>query len=331
MSSPPDVTPATISLRHLHTVGSSRLFLHATRIDHYHAGDVAAFRRVAARFRPEDHLLWMTFWHADRAYFDHAATLFRDLPVPLPQIWVLGNTEAETEAARAAGFSAAWVNHNAWLDEHLLQPRDLPRAHRALMVAQRAPYKRIHLAAHVPGLALAPSSLFPRHEATPLDGFADLTVIDTLPDGGIADLIATAGCGLILSEEEGACYASSEYLLCGRPVVSTPSRGGRDVFYDATNACIVDPDPDAVARGVEQILTRTIDPWSLHRTHAARNHIFRARFARDVIAPILTATGSSDHPLPLAASLFRPKMITFLEEPAAHDLLQRLNTQKLHS
>ena len=38
--------------------------------------------------------------------------------------------------------------------------------------------------------------------------------------------------GIILSEVEGANYASIQYLLAGLPVVSTKSKGGRDVFFD---------------------------------------------------------------------------------------------------
>ena len=39
--------------------------------------------------------------------------------------------------------------------------------------------------------------------------------------------------GLCLSEREGAMFASIEYLLCGLPIVTTPSIGGRHVFFEA--------------------------------------------------------------------------------------------------
>ncbi len=39
--------------------------------------------------------------------------------------------------------------------------------------------------------------------------------------------------GMCLSETEGAMFAAVEYLLCGLPVVSTPSQGGRDVWFDS--------------------------------------------------------------------------------------------------
>jgi glycosyltransferase involved in cell wall biosynthesis len=38
-----------------------------------------------------------------------------------------------------------------------------------------------------------------------------------------------------------------EYMLCGTPVVSTPSTGGRDVFFTPENSIIRDDNPKAVA------------------------------------------------------------------------------------
>lgn len=42
--------------------------------------------------------------------------------------------------------------------------------------------------------------------------------------------------GGIFSMTEGACMASSEYLLSGLPVISTYSQGGRDIWYNASNS-----------------------------------------------------------------------------------------------
>ncbi|KAL4431745.1 hypothetical protein ABPG77_002961 [Micractinium sp. CCAP 211/92] len=60
--------------------------------------------------------------------------------------------------------------------------------------------------------------------------------------------------GLSLSELEGPCWASSEYLLCGLPVVTTPCSGGREVWYNEGNSIVVQPTQDAVAAGVSQAI-----------------------------------------------------------------------------
>lgn len=56
-------------------------------------------------------------------------------------------------------------------------------------------------------------------------------------------------------------FASMEYLLCGLPIVSTPSIGGRDVFFDKDYVEIVEPDPHAVKEAVIEMVRRRVrDP-----------------------------------------------------------------------
>jgi glycosyltransferase involved in cell wall biosynthesis len=44
--------------------------------------------------------------------------------------------------------------------------------------------------------------------------------------------------GLLITPIEGASWASMEYLMCGLPVISCKSKGGRDVFYNDNNSAI---------------------------------------------------------------------------------------------
>ncbi len=55
-------------------------------------------------------------------------------------------------------------------------------------------------------------------------------------------------------------FASMEYLLAGCPVVSTPSLGGRDFFFDNRYVEIVDPTPEAVLEGVNRLRKKRLDP-----------------------------------------------------------------------
>lgn len=324
MTDEPSFNSTWVGFRKLFAFGRSRVFLNSTRIDSHHGPEVAAWKTLAARMRPDDHILWMTFWHADDAYYRAAAEFYRDLPVPARNVWVLGNTEAETRAAQAAGFRAAWVNHNAWLDERILRPMEAVKKFRAILVSQLAPYKRIHLAAQVEGLAVAPGALFPLHKGRECAIPPRATLIESLPPGGIAELLACCRVGLMLSEEEGASYASSEYLLCGLPVVSTPSRGGRDVFYNDDNSKIVEPTADAVAAGVTELIARAPDRWALHRAHVAQSLAFRSRFIGDVLAPILRDAGSSMDPAAAFVAIYKHKMIDFVPGAEAMNIIQTL-------
>ena len=62
----------------------------------------------------------------------------------------------------------------------------------------------------------------------------------------IGDFLHECKVGIILSEVEGACYASLEYLTCGIPVVSVLAKGGRNDFYNSTNSIICEKNINSI-------------------------------------------------------------------------------------
>lgn len=85
-----------------------------------------------------------------------------------------------------------------------------------------------------------------------INNFSPKETFKNIQSTSIGSYLRQAHVGLMLSKEEGSCYASLEYLLCGLPVVSTSSRGGRDIFYNKKNSIICDDTPDAVAQAVRE-------------------------------------------------------------------------------
>ena len=83
---------------------------------------------------------------------------------------------------------------------------------------------------------------------------------------------------MILSAEEGACFASSEYLLCGIPVVSTPEKGGRSVWYDEYNSITCEPTEDAVRDAVQFFVKNPRDPKIIRARHITKSKYYRAKF-----------------------------------------------------
>ena len=49
---------------------------------------------------------------------------------------------------------------------------------------------------------------------------------------------------------EGSNHFSMEYMLAGLPIVSTPSTGGREVFFDHEFCTICEPHPNSVRDAV---------------------------------------------------------------------------------
>ena len=110
---------------------------------------------------------------------------------------------------------------------------------------------------------------------------------ERLSPAEVGRIVARSHCRLAFSSLEGFCRASSEYLLSGVPVVSTASSGGRDVWYDAYNSIIVEPDIDAVYEAVQRLVRERRDPARIRASYLARAQMFQARFARDILQPIL--------------------------------------------
>jgi glycosyltransferase involved in cell wall biosynthesis len=102
--------------------------------------------------------------------------------------------------------------------------------------------------------------------------------------------LGRAGVGLCLSEREGAMFASMEYLLAGLAVVTTPSEGGRDVYFDGAYCLTVPPDPGRVAEAVAALTARAIPAAHIRAQTVKRIDAHRRRFL-GLLDRILAADG----------------------------------------
>lgn len=207
---------------------------------------------------------------------------------PKHQIIHLCNTPKQYEVFCDRGLNAIFCNENALLDEKLFYPLpDIPKQWDAVYDARFKDYKRHELALRVSSLALI-------YDVNPY--VDDLAYVERVrgqfrhahffnhdANGAYIKLTppqlneAMNNCrvGLCLSAVEGGNASSMQYLLCGLPVVSTHSRGGRDVFFHPDYALIVDDTGEAVRDGVqkmikrspaaEQIRSRTLEARASHR------------------------------------------------------------------
>lgn len=188
---------------------------------------------------------------------------------PSHRIVVLCNEAATVEPWRQCGVEAIFCNQNAFIDETAFRPLSgVARSFDAVYSASLAPYKRHHLAAKVASLALLSytysGTTNNAYQAQTRTALAHATWLKAGPakitTEAMVDFYNRARVGLILSEFEGSVFASVEYLLCGLPVVSTPSRGGREVFWDDRFVIVSEATADAVADAVAELVRRDIDP-----------------------------------------------------------------------
>ncbi|MDB2407835.1 glycosyltransferase [Jannaschia sp.] len=147
-----------------------------------------------------------------------------------------------------------------------------------------------------------------KHQDLDLEELDPKQIYRNLKGKEVARTVQQAQAGLMLSEVEGACYASLEYLLCGMPVVSTPSLGGRDAYYTEDNAIVCDPTPEAVAQAVDRIVTRrasgAFDPEEIRQGALVRMGAFRATLS-EAMNRDLAALGQDPMPDDLLATKLR--------------------------
>jgi glycosyltransferase involved in cell wall biosynthesis len=171
---------------------------------------------------------------------------------------LLVNAKDEERVRKMMLIRGAHFNHNLYINEHLYQPLAEPKIYDAIYTAQLAAFKRLALAKQVDRLMVV-SYGGDLHAYCPDLQHAEFNR-EFLPRPELARKYNQAYAGLCLSAQEGAMLSSCEYLLCGIPVVSTPSKGGRDEFFSPQNSIIVPPDPELVAKAVQQWKAAPPDP-----------------------------------------------------------------------
>ncbi len=185
----------------------------------------------------------------------------------------LAANEGELQFLKNTGFRAVMGNGLIFCDERIWRPT-MP--HGSLFDAayngRLDPYKRHELAAGIDSLLLIydwslsastsdrleytkkmlPTAFFANHELNGGNFYP-------LSKEKICQLYGLSEVGLCLSAEEGVMRASMEYLLCGLPVVTTKSQGGRDRYLSVEYSSMVSDDPDEVARAVQLLKNKNFD------------------------------------------------------------------------
>lgn len=226
---------------------------------------------------------------------------------PRHRIVALCNEAGAVARLQARGVEAILIHQNAFVDDRIFKPLS-GRSVRydALYNARFVAWKRHELAREVDRLALVgyasgddPATTAAYLEglravmpgATYVNGWRDGRPIPLRPEQ-VNEALNEAQVGLCLSGEEGAMYASGEYLLSGLPIVSTPSVGGREYFFDAGFCLLVEPDPRQVRDAVQAMIARKIQRDHVRAKTLARVEAVRRTFF-DLVQGIYEAHGST--------------------------------------
>lgn len=181
----------------------------------------------------------------------------KDCGFPLDRIIFMCNSPENVTSYQKKGAIAHLINHNIGLDSSVFKPIDgTVKLYDAIYNARPIEKKRHFLAEEIDNLALIVGFSF-ENQSGPTQYKVEYDKLKIsykndrrLKPHEVNDKCQQSYCGLMLSEEEGGCYSSSEYLLGGIPVVSTMCRGGREIFYNKNNSIVCEPTKSAIKDSV---------------------------------------------------------------------------------
>jgi glycosyltransferase involved in cell wall biosynthesis len=280
--------------------------------------DDAALRHLAGLLKKEPvHCLVHLPWdHAVAHRMLRKKLLFAWLRYRGLRPLLVTNSPAEDAYRRRLGIPGFQGISYVYTDEkaYSVEP-GVAKQYDAVYTAQLQPFKRLHLAAEVERLFVL--TYTPGRPENDLPAFCPAlrhaAYNRMWVDGAGKNRIYNAsGVGLCLSAVEGPMLASLEYQLAGLPVVSTPSKGGRDTYYHPESSLVVPSDPGSVQAGVRQMAARNLDPLTIRQRTLARLTADRRQYVVDLAACVQQEGGTRLDPEVLYGRLFTNPAVNFV-------------------
>lgn len=233
-------------------------------------------KQVSAKIKHTDYFFVYIGCHYSESLLKDAIDIFELLKLNRNNFFIMFNDSNDKRNFEKHGFNGEIINQNCWLDWNFTFHKPTNKIYDAIYVGRLISLKRHYLANKVENLALVSGNLYGEQiKVIPNHVYLNES---QLTEHQVFEKINQSKCGLILSSEEGACFSSSEYLLCGVPVVSTKSLGGRDLWYDSYNSKIVEDNVDAVKAGVQYFIDNTVDGNLIRQKHIETSVEHRERF-----------------------------------------------------
>ena len=190
----------------------------------------------------------------------------------------LSNEECTNTARRSNGFTSIFCNENTFIDTDMFNIEPVEKEYNMVICSRIKDWKGFHLASEMDNLALIASRWgIESHWGKNSDDYLKLnyTYLNErkLTPEEVCKVYNSSNVGGIFSRAEGGCKVSSEYLLCGLPVISAESIGGRDCWYDDYNSATVDCRPEnekaqaQIKQAYERIMRERKDPHIIRATH----------------------------------------------------------------
>ena len=217
--------------------------------------------------------------------------------------------EATTNDIRkAVGLNSFHIPHNTFINTDIFRIFENSTFDRfdAVLTSRAKDWKRIWLAGCLSNLCLIIDRFkIDNHRGMNCNSYESLNYSflnrTRVSKPFIAEKYNQSRCGLIFSNREGGCYTSSEYLLCGLPVISTEPEpgqelGGREFWYTEYNSILCKPTLEAVRDAYATVSNSIYDHVAIREHHLKTMASLKRTFVDGVLHPIFHKIGEFESP-----------------------------------
>lgn len=248
------------------------------------AGSFAVLEELPTPTKPYILLFHLPGWVWAKNFWKFALRCHRFQRRTRCRVIVCTNELSEAKWLRSVFVEAHCFNHNLHARENFfsIPVTGLSKQFNAVYAAALEPYKRLPLASAIENLYVL--TYKSGHCSWCLQDFCPSLAgaqsnTEFLPEEEVRRILWQAHCGLALSAREGAMWSVAEYMLCGLPVVSTPSRGGRAFWAEPGCWFEVQPDTKAIAQTVTKVVNLRVSPQKVRDAFIRRLNGERTRYA----------------------------------------------------
>jgi len=271
--------------------------------------DATLFTKVEILFKEiklfykDVHVFLIPWWYRDGV--DH----YKLIEAHATTITMLANSIDEDIFYKRHKLNSIYCNQNCWLDASIFNIMSKEKEYDLVINANNSEWKNHHLLTKINKKY---KTLFITYNTSnnDLQRYNPACILNEIRTCRVVEELNKCRIGLALSTIEGSCYASTEYLLCGLPVISTKSVGGRQVWYDESNSIVVSPNGVELDKAIEAVL-KNIDSFNsvnIRNNCIKKQEIFRTIFAKQMQKILPGANVQS-----IIDKAFTHKMLNYVE------------------
>ena len=259
-----------------------RIFIFKNHLDNVNVQTL--FDKSYNFIKETDIFLIRCSWYHDKKLFCNINDLINKYKLNKNNFIFLLNSETEIQNnINSFNFNYEFINSNAFIDYEKFTSIKTAKLYDVIYVARFNLCKRHSLIEKLKNICLIGSNPDKITDNFFSDNIkCNIKYINNklLTSENICEKINQSKCGIILSSHEGQCRASSEYLLCGIPVVSTKSVGGRDIWYDNYNSRLCRDNIDDVLKKVDYFIKNNRNSFKIRDDHIKLSLQHRERFIK---------------------------------------------------